>query len=376
MKDENTITGFKEIRSQAIGGGKAGVAVVTGDVMAKINLYALKELSLDDVYVRKILMAHNLVDRDRERFSETILDDFAATLPGKSFLYAHDRGSFFPLGLFFDAKAQEMTPEQFATLTGETPRMGEAQTMAKVVWAWFYIMKTPDHESIITNIEGGTYRHVSIGFRAADLAPVKGPYDQTLYWEYAGPGEATEGSLVWLGAQNGATTQKAAMEKHQERLKQERLKQEQQHKETTMKTLLMLMGKVLGKSFDPETTEETLVQSVKSVLEEKDAKIAGLEKQAGELKLLADEGKAYRQSLVDEYARLKACLKECDETPEAAETIKGFAQTMPVGFLQTEIKALSVRMEEAFPDTHTLKGDDRRDKSKDGEKKNALIPKE
>jgi len=66
--------------------------------------------------------------------------------------------------------------------------MGEAQTMAKVVWAWFYIMKTPDHESIITNIEGGTYRHVSIGFRAADLAPVKGPYDQTLYWEYAGPG--------------------------------------------------------------------------------------------------------------------------------------------------------------------------------------------
>jgi len=34
MKDENTITGFKEIRSQAIGGGKAGVDV-TGDVMAK-----------------------------------------------------------------------------------------------------------------------------------------------------------------------------------------------------------------------------------------------------------------------------------------------------------------------------------------------------
>ena len=340
---------------------------ITADILSKINKYALKELTQDDIYARKILLAHNLVDRDRERFSEKLLDDFASSLPGKSFLFAHDRGKFLPLGLFFDAKTEEMDPEHFASLTDETPKMGDEQISVKVLWAWIYIMKTQDNESIIANIEGGTYRHTSIGFSASDLAPVKGQYDQIIYWEYAAPGEATEGSLVWLGAQNGATTVKAAKEKY--------LKH--QHKEKTMKTLIHLIGTMLGKTFGPDTSEEKLAEEVKSALDAKDQQVETLQTDMVALKTLAEQGKAFVKSLVDEYARLKALLKECDETEDAAKAIKAFASQMPVDFLQAEIKSLTKRAEENFPDTHNLRGDATRDKSQGGdEKENPLIPKE
>jgi hypothetical protein len=76
-------------------------AEVTPEILGKINRYALKKLNADEVFVRKYLMAHNAVDRDNERFPEKLLDDFAATFPGKSFLVGHARGG--PgKGLYFE----------------------------------------------------------------------------------------------------------------------------------------------------------------------------------------------------------------------------------------------------------------------------------
>jgi hypothetical protein len=152
-------------------------------------------------------MAHNAVDRDKERFSEPLLDDFARTLPGKSLLNGHDRYTL-PMGLFFDAFTEELTPEQFKALTGEEARLPEGVTMVKVLWGWVYMLKAEFNASTTANIDAGIYRHASIGFRATDITPVKGPYDNILYWEYVPPGEALEGSIVWLGAQPGATAQK------------------------------------------------------------------------------------------------------------------------------------------------------------------------
>ncbi len=184
-------------------------AEVTPDMLAKINKYAMKTLSADDVYVRKFLMAHNGIDRDTERFPESLLDDFVRTLPGKSFLEVHDRTKL-PLGRYFDSFSEEMTKDNFKALTGEDIILPEGMETAKVVYGLVYLVKADFNDKLISNLEAGVYSHASIGFGASGLQPIKGDYDQTLYHEYVPPGEAREGSIVYLGAQPGAGSQKSS----------------------------------------------------------------------------------------------------------------------------------------------------------------------
>jgi hypothetical protein len=358
-------------------------AAVSEEQMAKINRFALSDLSADDVYVRKYMIAHNLVDRDRERFSEALLDDFAATFPGKSYLFGHDRGNFLPLGMFFDASVEEMDAEQFTALTGEPAKLPAGVSQVKVVWAWFYILKDAGSDDIIKNIEGGVYRHGSIGFSASGLEPVKGEYDETLFWEYASPGEAREASLVWLGAQQGATTQKAAGDDQDDK---------SNHKgETGMKTLKVLLGKLLGKTFGDDVTEEQLATAVETVIGDKDAKIKEqadriktLESEAEglkETKALAEEGKKYRKGLVDEYVRMKTALGHCGNTPEEGEALAKIADKMPSDFLAKENDMLFEQMQQKFPSNPQLRSKFSRDKSAEGkqgggDEENELIPKD
>lgn len=358
-----------EIRRKSFASGIKGAGAgveVTADVLGKINHYALTPVTAEEVYVRRKILAHNGVDRDRERFTETLLDDFAATLPGKSTLYAHDRGKFLPLGLYFAATTEEISQEQFKQMTGEDPRLPAGVANVKVLWAWYYVIKTPEVESVIKNIEGGTYRHWSIGFSARELVSVKGPYDQTLYWEYLGPGEATEGSLVWLGAQQGATSQKNA----KDGLGTDEVEHQLRGKD--MKVLKALLGAALGKTFGETTTEENVVDEVKSALVAKDTQITTLQAEAKGLKDMAATGKKYMDDLAADYARMKALLGECKEDEAEVTKMKGYAATLPADFLVGEVKALQKRVNEKFPAQGQLEGDLRRDKS--GSEGNPLIP--
>ena len=157
-----------------------------------------------------------------------------------------------------------------------------------------------------------------------------------------------------------------------------------------MKTLKILLGKLLGKAFGDEVTEEQLAAAVEVVMAEKEAKIReqgekikALEAEAAkheETKALAEVGKKYRKTLTDEYVRMKTVLGECDTTPEAGEKLAGFAAQLPLDFIESETKALCKRIAEKFPSTPQLRGDARRDKSADGKGggagDNELIPEE
>lgn len=322
---------------------------ITDELLAKINGYTLAPLLAEDIFIGKQLLAHNGIDRDIERFTEQIVDDFSASLPGKNTLYFHDRGKFLPLGLYFDAKAEEMSVEQFKQLTGDDPNLPEGITTVKVLWAWYYIVKTDDIDSVLKNIIGGVYRHWSIGFNAAGMVPVKkDPNGPVLYWEYVAPAAALEGSLVWLGAQQGATSQKSAGKQPEDN---------DSNKETgIMKTLLLLLGAILSKSFGENTTEEQLADAVKSALGAKDSKITELQEQVDGLKANALIGEKYLTDQAAEYARLKTLLGECEET-EAAKTSKvNFAKSMGITFLCEEVKQLQDRVEKQFPSGSQLPG--------------------
>ncbi len=381
----DTMTKFKKTRLSvglSVGktaGGDADGAAITDEQLAKINRYALSPLSADDVYARKYLIAHNLVDRDRERFSEALLDDFATTFPGKSYLIAHDRwGDHMPLGLVFDAHTEELSPDQFTSMTGEAAKLPPGRESVKAVWAWFYIPRSAGSDDIIRNIEAGVYRHGSIGFAAADLAPVKGEYDEIQYHEYQSPGEAREASLVWLGAQQGATTQKAAGNGGEPPPAGADGNPNNQG-ETPMKLLKSLLSGLLGQTLPEAADEQALFDAVKGAMAAKDQKITDLEAQVAANAPLAEDGKSYRKHLVDEFVRMKTALGECEADDAAGKKMAGYVDGLPLDFLKKEVGGLSARMAEKFPDTGSLSGDARRDKSADGkggdtDADNELIP--
>jgi hypothetical protein len=371
---------------------KAFGADITPDMIDKINRFSLKPLTAEEVYVRKYLYAHNAVDRDNERFPEKVLDDFAATLPGKSLLKVHDRKSL-PVGLFFDASTEDMTKDQFKVLTGEDARIPEGMNMVKVAWGWIYMLKSPFNEEIMANIDAGVYRHHSPGFRCADIMPVKGPYEQVLYWEYVPPGEAVEGSIVWLGAQIGSTVQKAAGDSESE--EGHDIDEKTEGGKKVDKLLKKLMRLFPGKSF----TEDGLFDEIKEVFEEmkqharqaldevkaalaaKTQELETAQAKVTELTPLAADGKAFRDGLISDYVAAKAKLGEVTETPEAQDAVKQVASGYPIEFLKSEVKHLQTRVEEKFPAEPQLKGDMRKDKSADkgnpsGEKDNELVPDE
>lgn len=366
---------------------------ITPEILAKINKYTLDPLTTEMVYVRKYIMAHNGVDRDRERFPEILLEDFTKTLPGKSFMTVHNKQEL-PVGLYFDAYTEEMTKERFKELTKEDINLPENVNTAKVLWGLVYLLKEDFNDKIIKNINAGVYRHASIGFKASDLIAVKGRFDQTLYYEYVPPGEATEGSIVWLGAQQGATAQKAAHKQETDTDTESDKRNNFEEGEKEMKDFLAKLSRMFDKNF----TEENVVDNIKSMLDAKDAKVQELEKKiktvetlearvkqlepfeqkAKDLEPLAADGKAFRNNLVKDYVSLKAKLKEVAETPEAQDKVKAVVEKYPVDFLKSEVDCLQKRVEEKFPCDPQLKGDDRRDKSSQSDEKeeDLLIPDE
>lgn len=349
-------------------GCKASVvagAEITPEMLAKINGFALRELSADEIYVRKFLFCHSAIDRDNERFPVPLLEQFASTFPGKSFIAVHNRQSL-PLGLFFDASTEAMPAEKFKTLTREEPRLPEGETTVTVVWAWSYML-IKHREEIADNIDAGVYRHVSIGFSATDMRPVKkeinGP---VLFWEYVEPGETREGSLVYLGAQPGATTQKSL--KDQETILDKGDK--------AMKLIVAMLAGLGMKAITETATEEQIAAGIKQLSDEKDARITALETEKAALTEDADLGKAFKEKTISDYVALKHKLGEVGAEPEKHTAMKAVAAGLPFAFLQEEVKSLQKRVEEKFPAGYQLDGEDGEAKrSKDAEVDNPLIPK-
>lgn len=329
-------------------------AECTPEMLAKINQYALTPLKVEEVYTRKLLLAHNCIDRDNERFPDAMLDQFAETILGKSLLIGHNRketGS----GLFFEASTEEMTIEQFKSITGENPRMPDGLDRCKCLWAWFYTLKTPSSEEWLKWIDGGITRHCSIGFAAADLAAVrKDPNGPALYWEYCCPGEALEGSLVWLGAQPGATSQKNMKD------------QETKDKgEPTMKMLVSMLVGLGLKSLTETATEEQIAAGIKTLADEKDAKISELEGKAA-------DGEAYRNDLIADTVKFAALLEEIGTDEKAQKEEADFLKTVPIARLKSQRDKYEAKARDKFP-THTIfTGKDQSDREqhgKEGEEK-------
>lgn len=358
----------------------------------KINRFTRRKFTADEMYIGQLRLAHNAIDRDNERFSDEVLTRFEQTIVRKTMLFDHAKydAKNSAVGKFFDVQIETIPLAQAVEMLGEELVLPVGVNEVKILSPWFYIPVKGVSEDTIVKIDAGIYDFASIGFRAESLVPVRDANGQILYSEYHGAGrttEATEGSLVYLGAQGGMSI-KTNKQPDVEPGIQDTLKEGGKE----MEKFLKMLSTMYGKNF----TEENALDNIKALLDVKDAKILELqegnktvkaledkvkllepfEQRAKDLEPLAADGKAYRDSLVADYVSLKAKLGEVAETPEAQGKVKAVTEKYPVDFLKEEVKHLQTRVEEKFPCDPQLKGDARRDKSGNTKPENLLIPKD
>lgn len=124
---------------------------VTAEELAKINQYARKELSAEEVYVFPVILCDNDIDRDNECFSVKSLEEMAEKFIGVTGIFDHDpkgenqTARIFQTELDFDADRKTAHGETYAYLK-----------------AYAYMVRTEKNADLIKEIEGGIKKEVSV----------------------------------------------------------------------------------------------------------------------------------------------------------------------------------------------------------------------
>jgi hypothetical protein len=189
-------------------GIKAAPTVATDEQLAVINTFTRRPFAADELLVGQIRLCNNAVDRDQERYSEECMDGFVKTIVRKTFLLSHDKHDIgrSAIGKFFAAEIEKMSLDQARAEIDENLTLPEGKTEVWFLCPWYYIPKAAVDPKDLVKIEAGIYDFTSIGYRCQQLVPVYSAAGagEVLYWEYRGKSEATEGSILYLGAQYGA----------------------------------------------------------------------------------------------------------------------------------------------------------------------------
>ena len=161
--------------------------IITDEDLQLINLkYAKEELKKDDIITFKMELCNDIIDRDKEKFSSNMMNDFNKTISGKSFLKMHDRYNL-AVGLNYKSSLDK-------------------ENYLKLICS-IYILKKYDTE-VTDKILAGILRYVSIGFMPAIYISQKDEKGNITHWLYDSDekykGEALESSIVWLGSQYNA----------------------------------------------------------------------------------------------------------------------------------------------------------------------------
>lgn len=329
-----------------------GPAETSDAQLALINKFTLSPLTKEQVYVRPIHLCHNAIDHDRERFSEALLKDFLATAPGKTFTCSHRTDSL-GFGILFDGEILKMTPADASALLGEDLRFPAEIKEAQILKLWFYVpvsvqvggKQVEMNQEFVANIEAGVFRHVSIGLSAHGcVAVVDEKSGDTLYWEWKAPGYLREASLVYLGAQPGATTAaKSAGVKDIPEAKNDEPTKEKRPMEK-LKALLGLGADAahaeVEKAFSRKMTRLAFLESLISPLVKAFGDAEPTAEGVKALVLEAADGRVYKSALVDEALKLERMAKKLGDDEKSLASRKGMLTGRPVADLLFDLDSL------------------------------------
>lgn len=193
--------------------GKVDGLEVTEAELALINNYSIKELTAEEVFVFKIAICDNEVDRDYEVFPKATLEKLAPLYVGKTIISNHRNLTENQCARIY---ATEVVDSQGETKNGET----YAQLVAHA-----YMVRTESNKDLITEISAGIKKEVSVGCAIGTVVcSICGAnqretlckhwngkeYDgKTCYFKLMDPKDAYEVSFVAVPAQPNAGVTKS-----------------------------------------------------------------------------------------------------------------------------------------------------------------------
>lgn len=185
---------------------------LTDEELEKINKFALKNLSKEDVYTFKLRICDNEIDRDYEVFPLSTLEKLKSLFIGKTIIKDHSSRSDNQVARIYDTE-----------LVTETGRTKTAEPYTGLI-AHCYMVKTESNKDLITEIEAGIKKEVSVGCAIGEVVcSICGTdnrkrwcdhwngkeYDGKMcYFELKDPLDAYEVSFVAIPAQPKAGTTK------------------------------------------------------------------------------------------------------------------------------------------------------------------------
>ncbi len=185
---------------------------LTDEELEKINKFALKTLSKEDIYTFKLRICDNEIDRDFEVFPLSTLEKLKELFIGKTIIKDHSSRADNQVARIYDTE-----------LITESGRTKTAEPYTSLV-AHCYMVKTKSNEDLITEIDAGIKKEVSVGCAIGEvICSICGTdnrkrwcehwngkeYDGNMcYFELKSPIDAYEVSFVAVPAQPKAGTTK------------------------------------------------------------------------------------------------------------------------------------------------------------------------
>jgi len=119
--------------------------------MAKINAFTRRELKEDEVYIFKISLCNNDIDRDFEKFSLASLQAMAPLFIGKTGIFDHSMRSADQKARIFDTCVEKVPGKK--TADGEEFYCLNARA---------YMLRNEENKALIDEIEAGIKKEVSV----------------------------------------------------------------------------------------------------------------------------------------------------------------------------------------------------------------------
>ncbi len=128
---------------------------ITPEMLTQLNTFTRRELTADEVYIFRVRLCDNEIDRDGERFSLDALETMKELFLGKTGIFDHN-----PSG---EKQSARIFMTEIVTDDTITTRAGEAYTS---LCAYAYMVKTAGNEDLIREIDGGIKKEVSVAVSA------------------------------------------------------------------------------------------------------------------------------------------------------------------------------------------------------------------
>lgn len=123
--------------------------------MNKINKYTLEKLTKDKVFVFKVAMCDNEIDRDYEVFTVQALNEMSKLFIGKTVIKNHSWNA--------NDQVARIYATEVVSDSSKTTKRGEVYTQ---LVAHCYMLNTESNKELIAEIKGGIKKEVSVGFRS------------------------------------------------------------------------------------------------------------------------------------------------------------------------------------------------------------------